>query len=97
MGGAAPWSTSHRHRPGSAVQMNMSTTLHRRAPLRHSLPASPRKSRGMGYVSTAFALGTSTLKCMLAEESPDGSIASRNRFPWEEVVNLKRLRGRSYG
>src|SRR5471032_3139222 len=75
----------------------MSTTLRRRAPSRHSLSVLPKKSRGMGYASTAFALGTSTLTCMLVAESRDGWIASRTRSPWEEAVNLKRLRGRSYG
>jgi hypothetical protein len=57
---------------GPAVQTNMSTTRHRRVPLRHSRPASPRKSRGMGYASIASAPDTSTLTCMPAAESRDG-------------------------
>ena len=67
------------------------------APLKHSLRVLQKKSRGMGSASTAFALGTSTLTCMLAAESRDGWIASKTRSPWVAAVNLKRLRGRSYG
>ena len=83
--------------PARQSTRNMSTTLRRRVPLRHSLPVSPRKSRGMGYASTAFARGTSTPICMRAAESRDGWIASKTRFPWEEAVSLKKLPGRSYG
>ena len=54
-------------------------------------------AKEMGYASPAFARDTSTPKCMPAAESRDGWIASRTRSPWEEAVNLKRLRGRSYG
>jgi hypothetical protein len=78
-------------------KVSLSTTPRRRVPLRHPLSASPRKLRATGYASTAFALGTSTLTCMLAAESRDGWIASKTRSQWEEAVNLKRLQGRSYG
>jgi NAD(P)-dependent dehydrogenase (short-subunit alcohol dehydrogenase family) len=50
-----------------------------------------------GIRVNCIRLGTSTLTCMLAAESRDGWIASKTRSRWEEPVNLKRLRGRSYG
>src|SRR5471032_1930822 len=75
----------------------MSTMLPRRGLWRHLLSGLPKKSRGMGYGLTAFALDTSTLTCMPAVESRDGWIASKTRSQWEEAANLKRLRGRSYG
>jgi NAD(P)-dependent dehydrogenase (short-subunit alcohol dehydrogenase family) len=62
---------------GAAAQTNMSTTQRRRVPLRHSRPASPRRSRATAYASTTFASGTFTLTCMRAAESRDGWIASK--------------------